>query len=163
MRIGVAPERWLAIFMVACALCCTGCSLIGLGIGAASPRWERNVPPEEIESYRVEGKPPDVDVQLGTPAHPEPWWVAGSFVRLSADGKTRPSSNSTGTFTYEYEPRTLVVATDANEWGIPLQDIERVDVRRGSYWATGLGVGFALDVAAALVTAVLIGTLEGMK
>ena len=56
-------------------------------------------------------------------------------------------------------PPGLVVMTGGGERRIPLRDIRRVDVSTGSRWATGLGVGFAIDLTVAVVLGVVAASM----
>lgn len=137
MRIAVdRPQRWPALLILVCASCSTGCVFgpIGLGIGAAVPRWEREVSPEKLQSYPA-GL--DLDVALRPGA--------------SADG----TGHLTGLYG-SVSNSGLVVQTGRQMRTIPLQDVQGVDVRAGSYWAAGLVVGIVID---AVLTALVVGAL----
>jgi len=155
MRIAAAPERWLAFFILVCGVCSTGCTLIGLGIGAAVPRWERDVPPENIESYRVEGKPLDVDVQL------RPGVSATAHVHGSFAGAKLVDLGEMASPAGVVHGVRLVVATDEGERRIKFQDVQRLDVRRGSHWLTGLKVGVAVEVTLLVTLAAILLVATG--
>lgn len=107
----------------------SGCTLVGLGIGASTPSYEQVPPPyASIEPGR--------DVRLTTtPVRSEEPWppphVYGRF-RSADEG--------------------AVVLEDRT---IPRRDVERVDVRTGTYWKTGLLVGACFDVTLAISIAVI--------
>jgi len=57
------PSRWLALLLLVCSsFGCTGCSLIGLGIGSAIPKWEDDVAPKSLE-WNGKGEKPVVEVR----------------------------------------------------------------------------------------------------
>jgi len=145
-RLRVAPgatrERWLALVILACGLfCCGGCTLLGPFVGGAVPRFERAVPPEEIAAHKEKGEPLDVVVvrsrRPGAAPDEEPGRVVGSYVRLTA--------------------KELLLMTDEGLRAVPRLDVQRVDVRTGSYWAAGLGLGLLADVLTVGLIVFLIG------
>ena len=124
----------LAFLLVAAASCSTGCSLIGLGVGAAVPRWEHDVSPEKIASYQDGTEPVRLDVKVA----PE---VAQTY------------SVPTATRAWYSGNKGLVVtvATPNGERAIPFRELEHVDVKVGSWWAQGLEAGLVFDLVALFV------------
>lgn len=152
MRTAVAPQRWLVLAILASgAFGSTGCTLLGLGLGAAVPRW-KSAPAGEVGVYADEGD--DVDVQLRAGS------VSGSYSGMIAKGSSPNSTaiyvSNPGTVVVPGQWPALVLITDKGERRIQLPDAQRVDVRKGSHWDVGLGVGVALDVIVAMTVGILV-------
>ena len=119
----------LVAIAIAAVLLTQGCTLIGLGIGATTPKYERVEPP--YDSLAV-----GTDVRV-----------------LRADRD--PDDAVTGEYRGPHG-RYLFIDT---EWGgraVDERNIAEVQRRSGSYWAEGLAVGVALDVIAGSLLAVEI-------
>ena len=112
------------------------------------PRWERDVPPDEIASYAEEGKPLHVEVELREASAGQ---VVGSYVRMIAK-----DVSASGEW-------ALVVTTNEGERKLARRDVERVDVRTGSHWATGLAVGAAIDGTLLVLGGLLLLALSGLR
>ena len=114
-----ADPRWFGLFILTTAVSCSaGChSALGAAIGAAIPRWDRDVSTSEMESEKG----------------------------LRVEVHTRDPESALGAYGGTYDGRLLVV-TDDDVRAIPLHEVRRVDVRVGSYWATGLLVGLVHDI-----------------
>ena len=113
-----------------------GCSAIGAGIGAAVPTFETTTPSQLQPGAQVV-------------AHTSQGTITGSYVGEARAGK---------------EELDLVIAREVLEprhWSwvttsqhIRLRDIDRLERKTGSHWATGFGVGLVIDIA---LTALGIG------
>lgn len=127
MRIAKGTKSWLAFIVCLLGLCSTGCSLIGLGIGAAVPRWKRDVGTSYVETY------PESRVAVYTAEDLPP--VVGWYERtIKVDS---------GSY--------LVLETDDGRRTIPYVKAQRVDLRSGSHWDEGLAIGLVPDIAALIV------------
>ena len=109
-----------------------GCTVIGLGIGAAVPDYER-VPPS-----RVQGLQP------------------GTELRLTRRGPRERSPTTSGTLE-SVDPQAIVLENhDHRRAGkMPLHDVGRVQRRADSYALEGMLIGLILDL---VVVAVVVAT-----
>ena len=94
----------------------SGCTVIGLGVGASIPK-SRDVPKDEWAS-------------LGYRSH----------VELEIEGEVYG-----GRFRQIWEGR-IFVETSQGVQSFSLERIDEVEIRTGTYWATGLAVGFGVDI-----------------
>jgi hypothetical protein len=119
--------------LVALVATSSGCSAIGLGIGAAIPRFD--VTDHEIEMRVTDGQPSPLpavgdDTRVWVTWR-EDVWAKGLYQGVR-DGE-------------------VIVSNDKGEYAIALgaisemRVVRRVRVRRGSYWLTGLAMGAVID------------------
>ena len=138
--------RQMAMLLVLLALApgLSGCSLIGLGIGATVTTYKTVQPPYE-----------------GSLAH-------GDEVRvLIAPPTPTPDKPSVTRFPRSYDGMYVGVRDDAMVLGvrrpraIPLRDVQKIELVTGSHWRAGLGVGLILDAVAAIVVGHMIARFSG--
>lgn len=95
----------------------SGCGLVGLGIGAAIPKYER----VRADSPLDRG----TRVELRTAPHGE-WTKA----RYESSGE-----------------RALTIDTDDGWRDVPLEEVKEMRIQRGTYWLPGMLFGGLLDIA----------------
>ena len=128
-----AAERGTRLaFLLAASFALEGCSLIGLGIGAATPRYQE-LPRRAAANADELPKGEVVEITAVTGLGQEQ--IDGS-VEGVRDGKLLVDSG--------YGTRT-----------IPLDHVMTVRVREGSYWAAGLAAGAVID--AVVLPCVVVG------
>lgn len=126
----------LARYAIACvaAPALGGCTLVCAGIGASTPRWS-TVPDGGAVPY-------ESDVRVETEQRQLKRHVSGKFLGFeNKDVGGHPVS-------------VIVLDTPKGERRIPMSKVSAVEVQDGSYWATGMAIGAAMDVAVVVVVAV---------
>lgn len=140
--------------LVALAHSCTGCTLIGAGVGSGIDRWS-NVPPRELPALK-RGQRVSVDATRveGVPVR-EPWARAA-----------RPAPEHPRVVDGEYlavTRGTMVVQSEGGTNVVPLESTRRVRRRAGSRVLEGAAVGLLIDlltVAAIASSASDIGRVQ---
>jgi hypothetical protein len=127
-------QTLLVAGLVALLATSSGCSAIGLGIGAATTR------PEQV---------------IVTPTGPLPEDVRYEKVRVGYRADDRKDEWIEGRY-QGVRDGTLISSNDTGEHAIPLTSVREVRVKGGSYWATGLIVGAVIDVALVVITVVSV-------
>jgi hypothetical protein len=142
----VATTRLAPLFLIASLIGTqSGCTLIGLGIGAVSGGNE------EVPRYRVVELPKGTNIEVEyvpSSIRTEPT-VSGRFVEADA----RVLSLDATQIDAPLPPQRRVV--------IPRASIQRVTELHDSYWKRGLAIGFAIDAAIVLTTFVVCATSGG--
>jgi hypothetical protein len=143
IREGIASRLTALLTSLVLLATLPGCTFIGLGIGAATPKHEQGeVSPDELDSVAI-GTPVEVDY---APPGAIMRSAKGPIVARSADVIEIPE----------------VLLPEAN-LRIPRSQIQyvRADKQTGSYWATGLLVGLGLDVIFCIATAEILAYTGG--
>lgn len=121
---------------IVAGLLSSGCTLVGLGLGAATPAYEMPVTLSELEARSATG--------------------ASTEVRVSVRGGGALSASQG---IYAGQVGDLVSVTSARGTTfLRIDDVERIEERTGSRWATGLAIGGAIDLALILATVVVISS-----
>lgn len=112
-----------------------GCTLIGLGLGSATPKYETVSPPyaslEPGAEVRVEPKTAEGRERAGNREH-----LYGTYAG-ARDG-------------------VFEIDTKTGTWSFRQGDVAAVSKREGSYWLAGLLVGAGIDVTLIIASAIAI-------
>jgi hypothetical protein len=134
-----APSASLGI--IALALAASGCSLIGLSIGAATPAYDKPTTLSHLENNRSAEPPePGPDLRVVARDHAEDVTVDGAYASQTVD-----------TLRLKTKRGYAIVRNDA---------IRGIDERSGSRWATGLLIGGAIDLALVILFAAAAPSLN---
>jgi hypothetical protein len=136
----------LAAGLVALAAMCTGCGAIGLGLGAATPRYVTSEEETVIVSTSGAASSPN----------------AGEYVRVWDHRASAGPDVAEG----RYGGVRDGVSTEAGQRAIPLDEVQEISlrrqarVRRGTYWAKGLAIGVAIDSTLTLAALIFVGAIK---
>jgi len=145
-------RRAAALFAVVLSAGSTeACSLVGLGVGAATPKYQ-SLPERPADTWMEELHSGDI---IRVRRHVvQSYETAGLGTSEWIDGR------------YEgiRDQKLLILVDGSRELEpaeIPLTDVTDVKVRRGSHWVTGLLVGAVVDaVVVGFVAATTVGHLN---
>jgi len=174
-------RRALSLFLTLVLLStCSGCTFIGLGIGASIPKTavygvqdpvgpaltraslndNLDVGDDMVvytRSTALDAPSPSAtpeSIEIGAPPPPPP------VVPIPA---VRVPREVSGRF-HSLDRTTLRVDSEDYFAEIPLERIEKVRVSRGSHWLAGLLIGFGVDsVCAAVTTAIIVNGLGQLR
>jgi len=120
-----------SLAVIACCLGCSGCTLVGMGIGATVPRYEPMSTPSSVE-----------DCPAGTKVSMK--MVDGT----SIDG------------TVVSQPYPLVVRDydTGKSTTVDTPNVQVAERKVGTWWGTGALVGATVDVAVILIGAMALST-----
>ncbi len=128
----------LVISAVACAT--SGCTLVGLTLGATAPAYDK---PTTLEALREHQRKDNV--------------ATGPEVRVAlSDGTDIDGA---------YVGETLGVvglATNRGLTTVAVGEVKRVDEKTGSHWARGVLIGGAIDIALVIATVALMSSIANI-
>lgn len=152
----------LLVFALVLSLC-SGCSLVGLGIGAAisrkttygeskpaGPALQEAVARQRIaedDEVVIETKPasPEIGPPEAPVVVPLPAEVAGRFRAIDPQAIHLGGENTTNTLS------------------VPLERVDVAHVSHGSYWAGGMFLGLALDAIWVPVAIVVVNAMSSNR
>ncbi len=123
----IAPMPVEYVLLGASCFLVSGCSLIGLGIGASTPKYEQTSLEDAVVGDHVFVEKYDEDIE-------------GTLASVDSMGGSLELSRRN-------EPHRAL---------IPKEQIEKLSRRKGSYWAMGLGLSMAIDFTVIVVTGIFV-------
>ena len=156
-------RRALSVFLVLVILStCSGCTLVGLGIGAAIPKkttYEVSEGEPIGETLRAAAVREDLEVgdDMDVTVQPAP-----AAPEIGPPIAVRIPRVVSGRF-HSLDPSRLRLDGEDYFAEVPLERIEKVRVAHGSHWLGGMFFGLACDGVVASVALSIILSLKGIR